>query len=124
LQKITEQIENQYVNSNATIDGIADNLATYHLLYGDVNLIIPKLKSTDHLFLVKKLEIAKKYLNPNQRLVWIMFHLKTKLKTKISHYEKSILIISLVLNSTYARTNHPSAKNLSSPTVKLKTSNF
>jgi hypothetical protein len=99
------------VNSNATIDGIADNLATYHLLYGDVNLINTEIEIyRSFLFLVKKLEIAKKYLNPNQRLVWIMFHLKTKLKTKISHYEKSILIISLVLNSTYARTNHPSAK--------------
>jgi predicted Zn-dependent peptidase len=32
---------------------------------------------------------------------------------------KNQLIIKLVLNSTYARTNHPSAKTWSSPTVKI-----
>jgi predicted Zn-dependent peptidase len=31
--------ENQYVNSNASIEGVASNLATYYMLYNDVNLI-------------------------------------------------------------------------------------
>jgi hypothetical protein len=52
-----------------------------------------------------------------------MFHLKTKLKTKISHYEKNINYIKLVLNSTY-KDKSSLSQNLGSPTVKLETSNF
>jgi predicted Zn-dependent peptidase len=39
LQKLQNKYENQYVNSNASIEGVASNLATYYMLYNDVNLI-------------------------------------------------------------------------------------
>ena len=37
--KLLNQFENQFVNSNSSIAGIASSLATYYLLYNDVNLI-------------------------------------------------------------------------------------
>ena len=38
-QKLLNQFENQFVNANATLEGIAGSLATYYQLYGDTNLI-------------------------------------------------------------------------------------
>ena len=38
-QKLQNQFESQFVNSNSSIAGIASSLATYYMLYGDVNLI-------------------------------------------------------------------------------------
>ncbi|MCO6475878.1 MAG: insulinase family protein [Phaeodactylibacter sp.] len=39
LQKMRNQLEANFVNQNATVFGIANNLATYEVLYGDANLI-------------------------------------------------------------------------------------
>ncbi|MFL9839309.1 insulinase family protein, partial [Flavobacterium sp. ST-75] len=39
LEKLKNQMESTYVNANASVEGIADNLSTYYLLYGDTNLI-------------------------------------------------------------------------------------
>ena len=69
LQKLQNKFENQYVNSNSTIDGIADNLATYHLLYGDVNLINTEIEIYQSITREEIRDVAKKYLNPNQRLI-------------------------------------------------------
>ncbi|MCF6140072.1 insulinase family protein [Flavobacterium sp. K77] len=69
LQKLQNKFENQYVNSNSTIDGIADNLATYHLLYGDINLINTEIDIYRSITREEIREVAKKYLNPKQRLV-------------------------------------------------------
>lgn len=69
LQKLQNKFENQYVNSNSTIDGIAGNLASYHLLYGDVNLINTEIEIYHSITREEIRDIAKKYLNPNQRLV-------------------------------------------------------
>jgi predicted Zn-dependent peptidase len=69
LQKLQNQFDNQYVNSNSTIEGIANNLATYHLLYGDVNLINTEIEMYHSITREEIREVAKKYLNPNQRMV-------------------------------------------------------
>ena len=69
LQKLQNQFDNQYVNSNSTIEGIASNLATYHLLYGDVNLINTEIEMYHSITAEEIREVAKKYLNPNQRMV-------------------------------------------------------
>ncbi len=69
MQKLQNKYENQYVNGNATIDGIADNLATYYLLYGDVNLINTEMDMYRSITREEIRDIAKKYLNPNQRLL-------------------------------------------------------
>jgi len=69
MQKLQNKYENQYVNGNATIDGIADNLATFYLLYGDVNLINTEMDMYRSITREEIRDIAKKYLNPNQRLL-------------------------------------------------------
>ncbi|HEX8576943.1 MAG TPA: pitrilysin family protein [Flavobacterium sp.] len=69
FQKLQNKFENQYVNENATVEGIAANLATYHLLYGDVNLINTEIDTYRSITREEIREAAKKYLNPNQRLV-------------------------------------------------------
>ncbi|WP_159800360.1 pitrilysin family protein [Flavobacterium sp. MK4S-17] len=69
FQKLKNIYENQYVNSNASVEGIASNLATYYLLYGDVNLINTEIDIYRSITREDIREVAKKYLNPNQRLI-------------------------------------------------------
>ncbi|MGV4414947.1 M16 family metallopeptidase [Chryseobacterium sp. T1] len=68
-QKLQNVVENQFVNANSSIEGIASSLATYNVLYGDTNLIN---KQIDIYRSVTKQDLqnaAKKYLNPNQRVI-------------------------------------------------------
>ena len=69
LQKLKNKYESNYVNSNASVEGIAENLATYYQLYGDVNLINTEIDIYRSITREEIRDIAKKYLNPNQRLV-------------------------------------------------------
>jgi zinc protease len=69
FQKLQNKFENQFVNSNDNVEGIASNLATYYLLYGDVNLINTEADIYRSITREEIKEIAKKYLNTNQRLV-------------------------------------------------------
>lgn len=69
FQKLQNKFENQYVNSNASVEGIAENLASYYLLYGDVNLINTEIDIYRSITREEIREAAKKYLNPNQRLI-------------------------------------------------------
>ena len=66
-QKLLNQFENQFVNSNSSIAGIANSLAKYYLLYGDVNLINTQLDIYRSITREEIREVAKKYLSPNQR---------------------------------------------------------
>jgi zinc protease len=68
-QKLQNQFENQYVDNNSNVEGIAENLAKYHLLYGDINLINTEIDLYHSISREEIREVAKKYLNPNQRLV-------------------------------------------------------
>jgi len=69
FEKLQNIYENQYVNSNASVEGIASNLATFYLLYGDVNLINTEIDIYRKITREEIREVAKKYLSPNQRLV-------------------------------------------------------
>ncbi len=69
LQKLKNKYENDYVSGNASVEGIADNLATYYLLYGDVNLINTEIDMYRSITREEMRDVAKKYLNPNQRLI-------------------------------------------------------
>jgi predicted Zn-dependent peptidase len=69
FQKLQNIYESQYVNSNASVEGIAGNLATFHMLYGDVNLINTEIDIYRSVTREEIREAAKKYLNPNQRLL-------------------------------------------------------
>ena len=68
-KKLQNKFENQYVNSNASVEGIADNLATYYLLYGDINLINTEIDIYRSITREEIRDVAKKYLNPNQRMI-------------------------------------------------------
>lgn len=68
-QKLQNKFENNYVNNNSNVEGIADNLATYYLLYGDVNLINTEIDIYRSITREEIREVAKKYLNPNQRVL-------------------------------------------------------
>lgn len=67
--KLQNQIENRYVNNNSRVEDVADNLATYYLLYGDVNLINTEIDIYRSITREDIREAAKKYLSTNQRLV-------------------------------------------------------
>ncbi len=67
FEKLQNKYENQFVNSNASIEGIANSLAKYYMLYGDINLINNEIEIYKSITREEIRDIAKKYLNPNQR---------------------------------------------------------
>ena len=69
MEKLKNKYENNYVNGNASVEGIAENLASFYLLYGDVNLINTEIEMYRSITAQEIRDIAKKYLNPNQRLI-------------------------------------------------------
>lgn len=69
FQKLQNKFENNYVSSNSTVEGIAENLASYYLLYGDINLVNTEIEIYRSITREDIKEVAKKYLNPNQRLI-------------------------------------------------------
>jgi len=68
-KKLQNKFENRYVNSNASVEGIAGSLATNHMLYGDTSLINKEIEIYRSITREEIMEVAKKYLNPNQRVV-------------------------------------------------------
>ncbi|WP_400075474.1 M16 family metallopeptidase [Winogradskyella sp. R77965] len=68
-QKLQNQFENQFVNSNSSVAGIANSLARYYMLYGDVNLINNEIDIYRSITREELRDVAKKYLNSNQRLI-------------------------------------------------------
>lgn len=69
FQKLRNKNDNNYVNGNASIEGIAGNLASFYLLYGDLNLINTEIEMFRSITREEIRTVAKKYLNPNQRLI-------------------------------------------------------
>lgn len=68
-QKLRNQIENDFISGNASVQGLAENLANYHVYYGDANLINTEI---DRYMKVTKEDImnaAKKYLTKENRVV-------------------------------------------------------
>ena len=69
FQKLKNKFDNRFVNKNGNLEGIAENLATYYLLYGDVNLINSEIDLLHSITREEIRDVALKYLNPNQRLI-------------------------------------------------------
>ena len=67
-QKLLNKFESQFVNSNSSIAGIANSLARYYLLYGDVNLINKEIDIYRSITREEIRSVAQKYLSPNQRV--------------------------------------------------------
>jgi predicted Zn-dependent peptidase len=68
-QKLQNKFENNFVNANASVEGIASSLAKYNVLFGDTNLINTEINIIRNITREEIREVAKKYLNPNQRLI-------------------------------------------------------
>ena len=68
-QKLLNQFENQFVNANATIEGVAASLANYYLLYDDTSLINSEIDLYRSITREEIKEVANAYLKKNQRLL-------------------------------------------------------
>jgi len=68
-QKLQNKFENQFVNSNSSVEGIANSLARNYQLYGDTSLINKEIDIYRSITREEIKEVANKYLKPNQRLV-------------------------------------------------------
>ncbi len=69
LQKLRNQVESRFVGGNSTDIGVAENLAQYHVLYGNTNLINTNI---DNYMKVTREDIkqaADKYLVKTNRVV-------------------------------------------------------
>ncbi|HEY1023205.1 MAG TPA: pitrilysin family protein [Flavisolibacter sp.] len=69
FQKVKNKIETQFVSSNATMAGIAESLANYEVYFGDANLINTELARYQKVTRQDLLNVAKKYLNKDNRVV-------------------------------------------------------
>jgi len=79
-QKLLNIFENNFVNSNSSVEGIANSLARYYLLYGDTNLINEQINIYRSISREEIKAVANKYLNSNQRVV--IDYLPTTSKTE------------------------------------------
>lgn len=69
FQKLRNQVENDFIGSNSTMEGIAESLANYEVYFGDANLINTEL---DRYLKVTREDIqrvAKKYFTKENRVV-------------------------------------------------------
>lgn len=67
-QKLQNKFENNFVNSNSSVAGIANSLARYYMLYDDTNLINTEIDIYRSITREEIRDVAKKYLNKNQRV--------------------------------------------------------
>lgn len=68
FEKLQNIYKNNFVTANATVAGIANSLADYYTFYDDTSLINKELEIYSKITREEIREVAKKYLNPNQRL--------------------------------------------------------
>ena len=71
FQKLQNQIENQFVSGYSSQAGINEALATYHVFYGDANLINTEIERYRAVTPEDIQRVAKEYLVPENRAVLI-----------------------------------------------------
>lgn len=69
FQKLRNQTENDFVNANSTVVGVATSLANYHVYYGDANLINTEIKRYMKVTREDIKRVANKYLSSTNRVV-------------------------------------------------------
>ena len=67
-QKLQNKFENNYVNANSSIEGVANNLAENYMLKDNTNLINTEIDIYRSITREEIMEVAKKYLKVNQRV--------------------------------------------------------
>ncbi|MGH1386474.1 M16 family metallopeptidase [Kordia sp.] len=68
-QKLQNKFENNFVNSNSSVEGIANSLARFNVMYGDTNLINTEIDIYRSVTREEIREVANKYLKTNQRVL-------------------------------------------------------
>jgi zinc protease len=69
FQKSRNMAETSFVTANARMSTIADNLAEYHIFYGDAGLINTEIERYMQVSMDDILRVANKYLNNDNRVV-------------------------------------------------------
>lgn len=69
FEKIRNKFENDFVTGNSTIAGIAENLANYHVYFGDANLINTEIERYMKVTREDIRRVAQKYLKKENRVV-------------------------------------------------------
>jgi predicted Zn-dependent peptidase len=69
FQKLRNQIENDFISSNARVAGIAESLANYHMYFGDANLINTEIERYMQVTREDIQRVAKKYFTEENRVV-------------------------------------------------------
>ncbi|MEE3148112.1 MAG: insulinase family protein, partial [Bacteroidota bacterium] len=67
-EKLQNKAETNFVNSNSSVEGIANTLARNYMLYDDTNLINSEIEIYRSITREEIKEVANKYLKPNQRV--------------------------------------------------------
>ena len=67
-KKLLNKFESDFVDSNGSVEGIANSLAEYYTIYGDTDLINSEIDIYRSITREEIREVANKYLKPNQRL--------------------------------------------------------
>jgi len=81
FQKVKNQITTSLVTANGTMAGIAESLANFEVYFGDANLINTQLEKYNKVTREEVLQVAKKYLNKDNRVV-LYYLAKPKAATK------------------------------------------
>ncbi|MNZ86596.1 Peptidase M16 inactive domain protein [compost metagenome] len=68
-QKLQNIMENNFVNANKGVEGIANNLADAYTFHKNANLINTELSVYRSITREEIRDVAKKYLSPNQRVL-------------------------------------------------------
>jgi len=80
FQKVKNQIENNFVNQNARVSGIAESLANYKMYFGDANLINTELERYNKVTKEDLRRVANKYLTKENRVT--LYYLPKSMEPK------------------------------------------
>ncbi len=69
FQKLRNQVENDFISTNETVQGIAESLANYHTYFGEANLINTEIDRYMKVTREDIQRVAKKYFTKNNRVV-------------------------------------------------------
>ncbi|MEY2971261.1 MAG: hypothetical protein RL738_102 [Bacteroidota bacterium] len=67
--KLLNKVESEFVSRNSGVAGIAENLANYHVYYGDANLINTEIERYRQVTPADIQRVAQTYLKPENRVV-------------------------------------------------------
>jgi predicted Zn-dependent peptidase len=69
FQRVKNQIENSFYYAASSVAGIAENLANYHVYFGDANMINTRIELYDEITREDLRDVARKYFTKDARVV-------------------------------------------------------